>query len=336
MIVELMGKKWDNVSILEQAREFQRSRILLSAVELEIFPILAPGALSVEEVAGKIGADVRGTGILLDALTALELLEKKDGRYILPLELVPFLSDESVETSVLPMLRHWGNLWLTWSNLTEVVRSGYSEAVFPDGKGKEVRQKAFIEAMHVTGLINAKAIVSRVDLKETRKLLDIGGGSGVYTIAFLIENPDLSAFLFDLPPVLEITRNFISRESLLDRVELVPGNFQVDELPGGCDTAWLSAIIHQNSLSENMKLFSKIHTALLPGGRLIIRDHIMEPDRITPRDGAIFAINMLVGTKEGSTYTFDEIRGLLEKTGFSKIRLERGKGKMDDLIICEK
>jgi cyclopropane fatty-acyl-phospholipid synthase-like methyltransferase len=119
---------------------------------------------------------------------------------------------------------------------------------------------------------------------------------------------------------------------MLDRVRLVPGDFYKDELPGGHDLALVSAIIHQNSPEENVELFGKVLRALVPGGRMIIRDHVMEPSRTEPKDGAIFAVNMLVNTPGGSTYTFDEISNWLEEAGFTEIRFLKAGEHMDALI----
>jgi hypothetical protein len=110
------------------------------------------------------------------------------------------------------------------------------------------------------------------------------------------------------------------------------GDFNKDELPAGHDLALLSAIIHQNGPGENIELFRKAWRAMVPDGRVIIRDHVMKPTRTEPKAGAIFAVNMLVNTSAGSTYTFDEIRNWLEEAGFSEVRLLRDGEHMDALV----
>ena len=110
------------------------------------------------------------------------------------------------------------------------------------------------------------------------------------------------------------------------------GDFYADELPGGHDLAMLSAIIHQNSPEENVDLFRKVFNALVPGGRIVIRDHVMEPDRTEPKDGALFAVNMLVNTEGGSTYTCEEIRSWLEEAGFANVRYLKAGEHMNALI----
>jgi len=149
----------------------------------------------------------------------------------------------------------------------------------------------------------------------------VGGGSGTYTLAFLEASPSLHATLFDLAPVIELARERLQAVGILDRVRLVAGDFYKDELPPGHDLALLSAIIHQNSLEQNEKLYGKIYRALDTGGRIVVRDHVMSADRTQPPAGALFAVNMLAGTEGGRTYTFDEIKDGLTAVGFTRINL---------------
>ncbi len=108
--------------------------------------------------------------------------------------------------------------------------------------------------------------------------------------------------------------------------------FYSDPLPSGCDLALLSAIIHQNSPEENVALYRKIREVLEPGGCLLIRDHIMEPDRTRPAAGALFAIDMLVNTEGGDTYTFEETKAALSEAGFQRVELLRTGDRMDCLV----
>jgi predicted methyltransferase len=129
-----------------------------------------------------------------------------------------------------------------------------------------------------------------------------------------------------------MARERLNYEGLLDRVTLVPGSFYLQEFPEGHDLALISAIIHSNSLGENLELYQKVFRALKPGGRILVRDHVMSPDRIWPRDGAIFAINMLVGTPSGGTYTYEEIEQGLRQAGFERIRLLKQGEHMDAVV----
>jgi predicted O-methyltransferase YrrM len=168
------------------------------------------------------------------------------------------------------------------------------------------------------------------------KMLDVGGASGTYTIAFLREDPHLKATLFDLEPVIPLARKRVESEGLTDRVSFVDGDFYKDDLPGGHDLVLLSAIIHQNSANENKDLYRKALHALVPGGTVLIRDHIMNDARTKPPAGAMFALNMLVNTSGGDTYTLGEVKDGLEETGFVNVRLVRTGERMDCLAEAQK
>lgn len=186
--------------------------------------------------------------------------------------------------------------------------------------------------MHTIAYRLAPKIVAAIKPVAAKKLLDIGGASGSYTQAFLEAYPDMKATLFDLSSVIKIAQTRLADTDLIDRVTFVAGDFYKDELPTGHDLALLSAVIHQNSPEQNTELYRKIYHALQPGGRLVIRDHVMSPDHTMPKSGAFFAVNMLVATREGNTYSFGEIKASLEAAGFTKINLIQPDEQMDGLI----
>jgi predicted O-methyltransferase YrrM len=314
--------------VLALSRGYMECRILLTAAELDLFTLLAPAPLEVEQLARRLNADVRGLRMLLDALVAIGLLAKHADEYDCEPDVAALLSADAPR-SVLPMVLHSAHQWQRWSDLTEIVRG----AVAP-GRHKRTAQmqRAFIEAMDVVASPVAVAIVEAARPGSACRLLDVGGGPGTFTGAFLKRVPEMRATLFDLPEVIEIARERLEQGGLLDRVALVGGNFQQDELPRGHDLALLSAIIHQNSPRQNRELFGKVFRALEPGGRVIVRDHVMQPDRTQPRRGAVFAINMLVSTPGGGTYTFEEIRDGLAQAGFERISLIQADERMSGLV----
>lgn len=186
--------------------------------------------------------------------------------------------------------------------------------------------ESFIGAMHVIASKKAPEVVAAIEPGEARRLLDVGGGSGTYTLAFLAAASKMQATPFDLPPVIEMARKRVREAGEQDRTTLVPGDFYKDVLPPGHDLALLSAIIHQNSQEENKDLYRRIHDALDPGGRIVVRDYVMSSDRTEPVEGAMFAVNMLAGTRGGKTYTYEEIAGGLAAVGFYRNRLIRTEG----------
>jgi predicted O-methyltransferase YrrM len=320
-----MSAKITEDSILELSRGFMASRVLLSGAELDLFTLLADESLTAEEIAAATRAELRGIVILLDALSALGFLVKKDGRYRTEPSAAPLLSAAAPE-SILPMVLHMATVWHNWSQITDIVLGKTTPGMRTEGALAKGNRKAFIGAMHVVASKAAPEVVAAINPGKARRLLDVGGGSGTYTLAMLDAKPEMKATLFDLPPVIEMARSRFQAAGMLDRVELVSGDFYKDELPPGHDLALLSAIIHQNSYEQNEILYGKIYRALNSGGRIVVRDHVMSPDRTRPLEGALFAVNMLAGTAGGRTYTFDEIKDGLTAAGFTRINLMQTKG----------
>jgi len=312
---------------------FWASRIILTAAELDVFTLLDKGPLTSSMLAHQIGSDPRATDRLLNSLVALDFLEKGEDLFSLSPKGKP-LSSLHPQT-ILPSILHFSGLWQSWSQLTSVVKEG-KPAKRGNTEMDHNRRKAFIGAMDVAGRDLSIRLADAFDGSRFNRFLDIGGASGTYTIAFLRKNPQMTAVLFDLPPVIPIARERMEAEGLADRVVLSAGDFNKDALPSGCDLALLSAIIHQNSSAENYCLFAKIFAALDPGGALLIRDFIMDSSRTTPKGGALFALNMLVNTAAGDTYTFAEVSETLQKAGFVDVKLLRGQDQQDDIVTAEK
>ena len=161
-------------------------------------------------------------------------------------------------------------------------------------------------------------------------------GSVNETLKLKIASGGERATLFDLPHVIPMAAQRLSAAGMADRVTLVGGDFLADPLPTGADLAWVSAIIHQNSWEQNRHLFAAIAEALADAGQILIRDVLMDEARTGPTYGAMFAINMLVATEAGGTYTFDEIREDLETAGFVGAEVLRRDEGMNSVIRAGK
>jgi predicted O-methyltransferase YrrM len=152
---------------------------------------------------------------------------------------------------------------------------------------------------------------------------DVGGGSGAYSIAFAQANPALRADILDLATVEPIARHHIQEAGVANRVNVRAGDLRSDRLGEGYDLVFVSAICHMLSPAENLDLLRRCREALAPGGRVVIQDFILEADKTAPRFAALFALNMLVGTCGGSSYSEPEYAAWLDEAGFREIRHAR-------------
>ena len=203
--------------IMAVARAFMRSRIILTAAELDLFTIVHDSPMKAEKIAEEHGLDPRALARVMECLVTFGLLKKDAGEYSLT-EQGAYFSSKHPESS-LPMLLHMTRLWDNWSDLTRIVQKNIGSGRKPSMPLDPSSRKAFIGAMHVVGRTLSEDIAAELDLSGYgyRKLLDIGGGSGTYTIAFLKRHPEMTAILFDLKEVIEMARERLSSEGFLDR-----------------------------------------------------------------------------------------------------------------------
>lgn len=300
----------------QRIRAFQESRVLLTAIELDLFEALGPGA-EAADVARTLGTDPRATEMLLNALAALGIVEKRDEIFRNTPEAAQHFTRRSPDDVRLAMM-HTVHLWRTWSTLTECVRTGTT--LGRRSSGGDDWTGAFIAAMHANASRRALAVVEAVDASRVLRMLDIGGGSGAYSIAFAQANPALLAEILDIRDVVPIARRHIEEAGVADRVTVREGDLRTSDFGGGLDLVLISAICHMLGAHENRELVAKSYAALGAGGRIVISDFILDPDRAGPRQPALFALNMLVGTSQGNTYTEEEYAFWMREAGFDGIR----------------
>jgi len=330
-----MGKSWTATGLLGAIRGFQAACIITAAADLDVFTALGDQPASAATLAERIHGDPRATTILLDSLVAIELLDKHEDLYRVPPGVTELLNADS-PVNVLSAVRHQGTCLRRWVQLAEVVRSGRPAERTPSIRGADADCEAFIGAMNDFTASVAPEIVGELESVPFQRLLDIGGASGTWTIAFLRAFPEATAVLFDLPEVIPLARDRLTAAGLIDRVTLVAGDYNTDVLPAGADFAWLSAVAHQNSRQQNRMLYARIQAALVAGGTLVIRDLVMDASRTEPPSGALFAVNMLVATEGGNSYTFDEFREDLAGAGFAQIELIHEDTWMNSLVRATK
>ena len=299
------------------ANSFQQSRILLTAIELGLFTILDKQMLPSKEVAKKINTDERATDRLMNALVALGFLRKVHGKFFNAENASQYLVKDKPE--FMGGLFHSLGLWNTWSSLTESVKAGTSAAEQKPSSGGVDWLESFIGAMHYRGVKEAKITALMLDLSASKKMLDVGGGSGAFAMEFVKNNPNMSAVVFDLPNVIPITKRYVEQEKMNSKISYLSGDYLEDDFGSGYDLIFLSAIVHINSFDENNFLIKKCYDSLNTGGQIVVKDWVMNEDRTEPAGGAFFALNMLVGTERGDTYTEAEIKSWFANTGIKKI-----------------
>jgi predicted O-methyltransferase YrrM len=317
--------------LMRMMGSFQESRMLLTAVELDVFTAVGSGA-SAPQVAAALKTNPRATETFLNELVAMGALAKRDGIFRNTPDTARYLVAGSPDYAR-PALMHTVHMWKSWSTLTESIRAG--TAVAQPGVDAEEEQwtHAFIAAMHRNTGTAAATLVQAVGVDGVRRMLDVGGGSGAYSIAFARASPTLRAEVLDLRSVVPIAQKHIEEAGLTDQVVIRVGDLTRDDFGRDYDLILLSAICHMLNPAENQDLFRRCHRALAPGGRVVIRDFILESDKTAPRSAALFAVHMLVNTRGGSTYSEDEYRAWLQTAGFRQVTRVDPAG---DLIIASR
>jgi (2Fe-2S) ferredoxin/SAM-dependent methyltransferase len=303
--------------LLGTIRAFQESRVILTAIELDVFTAVGSGATSLE-VAATVGTDPRATEMLLNVLVALGLLAKEGTRFSNTSTAARYLAAGG-KNDARAGLMHTVNLWSRWSTLTECVRAGTSVRRVEEPQDV-AWTRAFIAAMENNAAERAPAVVQAVGASGIARMLDVGGGSAAYSRSFARANGSLQADVLDLPTVAPLTRDYIDRDGLSDRVRVRPGDLTSGPLGEGYDLVLVSAICHMLDTAANRDLIRRCHSALAPGGRIVIQDFILNADRTGPKIGALFALNMLVGTEAGSSYSEEDYAGWLKEAGFGNVR----------------
>jgi (2Fe-2S) ferredoxin/predicted O-methyltransferase YrrM len=297
-------------------RGFQESRAILTALELDVFTAVGTGATAAQ-AAATVGADARATETLLNALAAMELMIKEGETFRNTPVSARYFSAASPENAR-SALMHIAGLWNTWSNLTASVRAGTAAGNVGMTERRAEWTEAFIAAMHRNASERAGAVVRAVGVAGVRRMLDVGGGSGAYSIAFAKASPALTADILDLEAVAPIAQRHIDSAGVGKRVHVRTGDLRTDDLGSGYDLVFLSAVCHMLGPDENRSLLARARNALVPGGYVVIQDFILEPEKTAPKSAALFSLNMLVGTAAGASYSEPEYVEWMQEAGFDE------------------
>jgi ubiquinone/menaquinone biosynthesis C-methylase UbiE len=308
--------------LMQMGMSYCTSRTLSTGVKLDMFSHLASGPATAADVARAASTSERGMRMLLDALTALQLLTKSGGRYALTAPSERFLVRASPE--YLGAFLEDDSLWEAWGMLTEAVRTGRPTRAAVERQAEAERFfPVLIRSLHILNREPARRAAQALGAGTSRsglRVLDVACGSGVWGIALAEADAGASLTLQDFPGVLDHTRGYAERHGLASRCEYLAGDLkQVDFGEGRYDMALLGNIVHSEGEQSSRNLFRRIHRALRPQGQVVIIEHLPNEERTGPPYPVLFALNMLVNTEVGDTFTLGEYTRWLNEAGFAQV-----------------
>ena len=295
--------------------------------KLDVFTAVGSKGKTALQLAKAMGFDQRSLSMLLNALCAMDLLEKKEETFYNTLEAGTFLVKDSPRY-IGYMIMHHHHLVDSWSRLDESVKTGKpvrTRPIFSD----EEKIESFLMGMFNNAMGIAPMLVPTLDLSGKKHLLDLGGGPGTYAIHFCRHNPGLKATVFDLSTTKPFAENVIARFNQQDQVEFQEGDYHTDTPEGLYDVAWLSHILHGEGPADCEKIVRKAVDALEPGGLIFIHEFILDNTRDRPLFPTLFSLNMLLGTEGGQAYAENELAAMLEKAGITDIKRNPFKSPME-------
>ena len=326
-------------SILQVGLGFWASKVLLSAVEMELFTDLAKGPQSLESIQGLQGLNPRSARDFLDALVALGFLLRAGGKYSNTPATDIFLDKNkpSYVGGILEMANH--RLYGHWNHLTEALRTGLPqneargggvptfEALYAD----PARLKQFLAAM--TGVSHGAniTIARKFPWDRYRTYADVGTAQGDLAVQIALANPHLTGTGFDLAEVGPIFEEYVEKNGVAGRVRFAAGSFLEQPLPRA-DVILMGHILHDWGLEEKRMLIRKAYDAVPAGGALIVYEAIIDDDRSKNAFGLMMSLNMLIETTEGFDYTGADCQGWLKEAGFRETRVEHLVGP-DSMVI---
>ncbi len=303
------------------SRAYWQSGALFAAIELDIFTAISEGADTIAAVAQARDLSERQAGRLITALTAMDLLRKDGERYRNADDVERFLVSGK-ERFAGPWMLFTKPNWNDWGRLGEHLkrREEAQLGLYENFTVEDARK--YHEATYSIGTGSARHFARTTDLKGRRHLLDLGGGSGAYSIMATQAFPGLKATVFDLPPVAVVAREFIARNGAADRVEAVGGDFTRDAFPTGVDVVLMASNLPQYSAALIQLVVRKAFAALAPGGEMHLIGEALNDQRTGPLDPALWGLNEAIWSSTGEAHSEADCREFFRQAGFVDIRSE--------------
>lgn len=305
---------------------FTRSQLLFTAIDLDLFTHIASGYSNIVQLAKKTGLDARGLRILLNGLVGIGFLHSPQGNtYALPADVEHFLVTQSPHY-IGGMVHHCKRLYENWSMLTESVRSGQPVGGAQSLAQLEVYFSELAQGLYVSNTTAAQRLCKLLNINESAEpvnILDVAGGSGVWSIAMLEKNKQATATLIDFQSVIGITERYVEKHQLADRFTYQPGDLEeITIAENSFDTIILANICHALGAFATQKVLHKLAKALKPSGQLAIVDFVPDDKRSLPGWPLVFGVNMLITTPEGDVFTREEYTSWLLAAGFQSVNCE--------------
>lgn len=297
--------------------------IIQSAVQHRVFDLLDESPKTIKELAKKSGASERGLTAIANALVGLNFLSRKGDKYHLTPESAAFLV--STKPGFLgEIYRHMSTQLLPkWMELNRVVRTGKPAMAVNSVKTGSAFFASFVEALFPMGYHAAQLLGEHLKISQTKNpisVLDIAAGSGVWGIALAQQSPLVHISAVDWPDVLKVTKKVAKRCGVGNRLTGIPGDILKVNFGSNHQVATLGHILHSEGRKRSQQLLRKVFKALAPGGTIMVSEFVPNDERTGPPAPLLFAVNMLVNTTEGDTFTFAEMSRWLREAGFKNPR----------------
>jgi hypothetical protein len=304
----------------EMASGFRQAQILLTCFDLGVFEALDGRRATAAEVATAVEADARGVELLLNAAAALGLLEKREGRFANAAPAQTCLAPDG-PGAMASSLRLQRAFYRRWGRLADAVRTGQRPEEDRRDEQADDWVRNFVYGMYDMARPVAPFVAEALDLPGDRPLrvIDVGGCHAAYSLALARRHPLLTATVFELPAVVPFAREIVAQAGLADRVSVQAGDFQQEGLGYGYDVALVFGVLNGEPPEGRPALIHKVYDCLDPGGRIVLRDLVLDPDRAGPPEAAIFALQMLLATEAGGLDTSDDWARWLAGAGFEHI-----------------
>lgn len=306
--------------IMRLAMAHRSSMMLFAAADLDVFSQLADGPRTADDVAGAIGAKPAPLRLVLEGCVVEGLLTHADGKYANTPVADAFLV-RGRPAYIGHGLKYAEDLYPVWERLADLVRTGRPgidpEMILGDDKEKT---RAFVLAMHERARGMSAVLPHGADFSGRRRLLDVGGGPGTYSMALVQRTPGLTSTILDRPGVLEVTREIVAEAGFSDRIRLLPGDYLKSDFGSGYDAVLLSGMMHRETPENCHLLLRKSYSAMESGGLAVVSDVFFDTDeKNTPPFAIHFALNMMLTSDEGSAHARTEMARWMAACGFTNV-----------------